>query len=103
MGDFLGKIPQGVALCRDGLDGRQLLVLGAFLGDARTADFGRAEAGRQALGAERGIGLTLAVNDGAEVLQEGGQVGFYPLTPTRGQRRQGRPPHWGVPASLCAG
>jgi hypothetical protein len=65
------------------LDGRQLLVLIAFLDDELATDFSRAEARIQALGTEVGIGLTLAIHDSPQVLQEHWQVGFSPL-PTAG-------------------
>ena len=49
------------------------------MGDELTAHFRGTEARIQALGAKLRVGLTLAIDEGGEVLKEVGQVGFGSL------------------------
>ena len=63
LGDLLGEVAQGVELGTDGLGSGKLSVSVAVLGDELAPDFGGTEAGVEAIGAELGIGLALAIND----------------------------------------
>jgi hypothetical protein len=55
------------------------------LGDELAAHFGGASTCIQALGAELGIGLALAIHEGADVIESMGEVDFSPLAPPSGK------------------
>src|SRR5262249_39126488 len=54
----------------------------AFLRDELTSDFGGTESGIESRRAKLRVGLTLAIDDGFEISEEGGQVIFGALAPT---------------------
>ena len=80
-GDFFGEVAHLVEFGGHGLWGGQLRVLVAFLGHELTTPFSGTQAGVQALGAEVGIVLTLAIDDVSEVIEQMGQVDFGSLAP----------------------
>src|SRR5262245_20363584 len=72
-----------IQLGADGFRSRQGGVRVAFLGDQLAPHFGRCQAGIQTGGAELGISLALAIDDGLYIRQEVGEMLFrtFPSTP----------------------
>ena len=54
----------------------------AFVCDQLPADFRRAQAGRETVGAALWVGLTLAIDNGADIGQQVREMVFHPLAPT---------------------
>src|SRR5207244_3445225 len=80
-----------VELRIDRLRGGQLVVGVALLGDQLLADLGGADAGEESVGLELGIGLTLAIDDGLEIVEQTGQVFFHGPTPPSGEGIEASP------------
>ena len=85
LGDFLRVVAQRIQFGADGFRGRQGGVRVAFLGDQLAPHLGRCQAGIQAGGAELGVGLALAIDDGLDIRQEVGEMLFGALPPTQGK------------------
>ena len=84
-GDFLGKVTPGVEFSGDRVHRWHLRVLVTLLGDELAADLSGAYTCIQTLGAERGIVLTLAINESSDVSEEMRQRHFGPLAPPSGK------------------
>lgn len=80
--DLVGIVTQGVELRRERLHGGQRGVRGALLYDALTSDCGGTQSSRQPRRAKLRVGLTLALDDGCDIGEEGGQVIFCALATT---------------------
>ena len=76
---LLRIVAQGIAFGGDGRHGRQRGIGRAFLHDQLPADFRRTQAGRETVGTALGVGLTLAIDNGADVWQQVREMGFHPL------------------------
>src|ERR1700675_102106 len=74
--DLFGIVTQGVEFRRERLDSGQRGVRVAFLHDELTSDFGGTQSGIQPRRAKLRVGLTLAIEDGFDIGEEGGQAIF---------------------------
>src|SRR4051812_32618579 len=84
-GHLLGEVAQRIELGSNGLGSGQLSVSVAFLGDQLPTDLGGAEARVEAVGAELGVGLALAFNNGSDIGEQGGEMVFGALATPRGE------------------
>src|SRR5499426_2412441 len=82
LSDLFGIVTQGVEFRCECLHGGQGSVRVAFLHNELTADFGGTQAGREPRRTKLRVGLTLAIDDGFDISEEGGQVIFCALAPT---------------------
>jgi hypothetical protein len=85
LGHFLQEIAQIIQLGADSFGSWQNGLRVAFLGDELTAHLGRCQARIEAVGAEVGVGLALAIADGLDIRPEVGEMRFRPLPPTQGK------------------
>ncbi len=76
LGDLLGEGAQGVELGSNGLSSGRLSIGITLPNNQLTADLGSREAWIEAVGAELGIGLALAINHGLDVNEQVGQMVF---------------------------
>jgi len=89
-GDLLGIVPEGIEFGRQGLHRGERGISVTVLGDELASDFCGTQTRIEPCRAKLRISLTLAIDDGFHIAQQGGQVGFYGLTPTGGKGIQTR-------------
>ena len=82
LSDLFGIVTQGVEFRCECLHGGQGSVRVAFLHNELTSDFGGTQAGIEPRRAKLRVGLTLAIDDGFDISEQGGQVIFYALATT---------------------
>src|SRR4030095_7254892 len=82
LGDLFGIVTQGVEFRCERLYGGHCSVRVSFLHDELTADFGGTQSGIEPRRAKLRVGLTLAIDDGFDIGEEGGQVIFCALATT---------------------
>src|SRR4029450_9807811 len=78
LGHFLREIAQIIQFSADSFGRWQYGIRVAFVGDQLTPHLGRCQARIEAVGAELGVGLALAIDDGLDIRQEVGQMCFRP-------------------------
>ena len=79
---LFGVVAQGMAFCRQGLDGGPCVIRVAFLRAKLASDFGGAQPGRQPGHTKLRVSLALAIDDRFDIGQQGGQEVFCTLTAT---------------------
>jgi hypothetical protein len=89
-GDRLGIVPEGIEFGRQGLHRGERGISVTVLGDELASDFGGTQTGIKPCRATLRISLTLAIDNGFHIAQQGRQVGFHGLTPTGGKSIQAR-------------
>jgi hypothetical protein len=85
LGDLLGIVPEGIEFGRQGLHRGKRVISVTVLGDEWAADFRGAQPRREPGRAKLRLRLTLAIDDGFPIAQQGEQVGFHGLTPPGGK------------------
>ena len=82
LSDLFGIVTQGVEFRCERLHGGQGSVCIAFLHNELTSDFGGTQSGVEPRRAKLRVGLTLAIDEGLDIGEEGGQMIFCALATT---------------------
>jgi hypothetical protein len=83
--DLRRVVAQFIQLGADGFRGRECRLQVAFVGNQLVPYLGRCQAGIQAVGAEVGIGLALAIDNSLDIRQEVRAMYCRALPPTQGK------------------
>jgi hypothetical protein len=89
-GDLLGIVPEGVEFGRQRLHRGERVISVTVLGNELASDFCGTQTRIEPCRAKLRIRLTLAIDDGFHIAQQGGQVGFHRLTTTGSKSIQTR-------------
>src|SRR5262249_48015341 len=81
-GHLLGRVPEGIEFGRQRLHRGERVSSVTVLGDALASDFCGAQTGREPCRAQLRLRLTLASDEGLQLVQQGRPVGFHRLTAT---------------------
>ena len=90
LGHLLGIVPEGIEFGRQGLYRGERGIRVTFLGDELASDFRGTQTGIEPGRAKLRVRLTLAIDDGFHIGQQGGQAGFHGLPTPGGEGIQTR-------------
>jgi len=82
-GHLLGRVAQGIEFGGDGVDSGAVVLSVALVDDQVSAHFRRAPARIETAGPALGVGLTLAIDNGADVEQQVREMDFHRLATAR--------------------